>query len=225
MLIVCPNISLSATLLTEIVDSCQASLVPVDNGGCSVILLTGGSSRRMGNDKAGLTFGNRTLLTFQLEQIPSKIPIVVVGESIDGWPEVTCTREDPPYSGPVAAVASGLELITTPLVLLLAVDTPFAFPQLLRFELGSNSQALIPRDHDGKAQYLAGLYRSDSLRSALGQLGSPKDKSMRELTSHLQSIDYHELTPKDVNNFMDLDTREDLAAARALLASRPKVVP
>jgi molybdopterin-guanine dinucleotide biosynthesis protein A len=223
--VVCPSIRESATLLSEIVDSYLTSLVTVDTHLLSVILLTGGSSRRMGGDKAGLEFGNDTLLTFHLKQIPREFPVVVVGEPIDNRLGVTCTREDPPGAGPVAAIASGMEAVTTPVVLVLAVDTPFALPQLLRLELGPESHALIPRDPSGKAQYLAGLYRSDSLRLALGRLGSPDNKSMRELTSHLQLIDYHELSPKDAQDFMDLDTPEDLATARELLASRPKVMP
>ena len=197
----------------------------VDTCLLSVILLTGGSSHRMGSDKASLEFGGDTLLTFHLKQIPSELPVVVVGEPIDTWREATYTREDPPGAGPVAAIASGLEHVTTPVVLILAVDTPFALPQLLRLELGPNSHALIPRDLGGKAQYLAGLYRSDSLRRALEQLGAPDNKSMRELTSHLQSIDYHELSPETAQDFMDLDTPEDLATARELLASHPKVMP
>lgn len=225
MPVVCPSIRGSATRLAEIVDSYPASLVTVDTCLLSVILLTGGSSRRMGSDKASLEFGGDTLLTFHLKQIPSEFPVVVVGESIDTWPNVTCTREDPPGAGPVAAIASGLEHVTTPMVLILAVDTPFALPQLLRLELGPGSPALIPRDTSGKAQYLAGLYRSDSLRRALGQLGTPDNKSMRELTSHLESIDYYELGPENAQDFLDLDTPENLATARALLAVPPKVMP
>ena len=175
----------------------------------------------MGSDKASLVFGGDTLLAFHLEQIPSEFSVVVVGEPIGTWPEVTCTREDPRGAGPVAAIASGLEHVSTPLVLILAVDTPFAFPQLVRWELAPNSNALIPRDPSGKSQYLAGLYRSDPLRGALELLGSPENRSVRELTSHLKSIDYHELSPENAQNFMDLDTPEDLATARALLVSRP----
>jgi len=223
--VVCPRIWAPATRLAEIVDSCPTSLVTVDTCLLSVILLTGGSSRRMGRDKATLEFGDDTLLTFHLQRIPRTFPVVVVGEPVDTWPQVTFTREDPPGAGPVAAIASGLEHVSTPIALILAVDTPFALPQLLRFELGPESHALIPRDPSGKAQYLAGLYRTDPLRYALQQLGSPEDKSMRELVCHLLPIEYHELSPEVVHDFMDLDTPEDLVIARELLASQPRVRP
>ncbi len=202
-----------------------ASLTPVNKSAVSVILLTGRSSRRMGSDKASLDFGNDTLLKFQLDQIPHGIPIVVVGETIEAGPELRFTREDPPGSGPVAAIAAGLELVITPEVLLLAVDAPFVLPQSLGLDLAPHANALIPRDQGGKAQYLAGLYRSDPLRLALEQLGSPEGKSMRELISNLPNAEYLEISPKNSEYFIDLDTPDDLATARELLRKHPKVGP
>jgi molybdopterin-guanine dinucleotide biosynthesis protein A len=84
---------------------------------------------------------------------------------------------------------------------------------------------LIPREHGGKVQYLAGLYRSESLRLALKQLGSPTNKSMRELTAHLPSIDYLELGIEDASDFMDIDTPQDLMTAREILRTHRRVKP
>jgi molybdopterin-guanine dinucleotide biosynthesis protein A len=230
MALFCPNSLQSATLTVEVVDSNSASLDAVDSGELSVILLAGGSSRRMGSDKANIEFGAGTLLTFQLEQIPSTFSVVVVGETIDtkptiNWPEITWTRENPPGAGPVAALASGLQIVNTPAIALIAVDAPFALPRLLRCKLDPNSHALIPRDHGGKVQYLAGLYLSDSLRHALEQLGTPTNKSMRELTAHLPSIDYLESGTEDADDFIDIDTPQDLVTARELLRTHPRVMP
>ena len=179
----------------------------------------------MGSDKAHLDFGGGTLLTFQLEQIPSEFPVVVVGEPGDIQREITFTRENPPGAGPVAALASGLELVETPVIALIAVDAPFALPRLLLRALDPTSHALIPREPTGKAQFLAGLYRSASLRSAIEQLGSPTNRSMRELVAHLPSIDYLKLGPEDVQDFMDIDTPQDLVTAQKLLRPHSKVKP
>jgi molybdopterin-guanine dinucleotide biosynthesis protein A len=108
---------------------------------------------------------------------------------------------------------------------LIAVDAPFALPRLLRCKLDPKSPALIPREHGGKVQYLAGLYRSESLRLALKQLGSPANKSMRELTAHLPSIDYLELGIEDASDFMDIDTPQDLMTAREILRTHRRVKP
>lgn len=230
MALVCPNNLHFATFISKVVDSNPTSLVAVNSGELSVILLAGGSSRRMGSDKANVEFGSGTLLTFQLKQIPSTYSVVVVGETIDTrskitGPTITCTRENPPGAGPVAALASGLELVNTPAIALIAVDAPFALPRLLQCKLDSNSHALIPREHGGKVQYLAGLYRSESLRRALKQMGSPTNKSMRELTAHLPSIDYLELGTEDASDFMDIDTPQDLVTAREILRMHRRVKP
>ena len=201
------------------------SLNPVNKPGVSVILLTGGSSRRMRTDKASVKLGNDTLLDFQLAQIPTGVPTIVVGETVTTHPEVVFTREDPPGSGPVAALSAGLALTRTSAVVLLAVDAPFALPHLLRLHLGPNDTALIPQDLMGKPQYLAGIYHSTALQAALDELGDSTNTSMRELITHLPEAKYFALTPENADYFMDLDTPEDLAAAQALLPPHPKVSP
>lgn len=206
-------------------DSGRTSLETVNKSDLSVIVLTGGSSRRMGSDKASLNFGPGTLLQFQLNQIPNNIPIIVVGDVADAGSDVLFTREDPPGSGPVAAIAAGLELVTTAGVLLLAVDAPFAAPHLLTLNLTPGHNAIVPQDLNGKAQYLAGLYRSDSLRYALEKLGSPKNRSMRELISHLPAVEFIDLNSDNSQDFIDLDTPEDVTHARETLRNRPTVGP
>lgn len=206
-------------------DGGRTSLDPVNKSDLSVIVLTGGSSTRMGSDKASLNFGPGTLLQFQLNQIPNNTPIIVVGDVADAGSNVVFTREDPPDSGPVAAIAAGLELVTTAGVLLLAVDAPFAAPHILTLNLTPGHNAMVPKDLNGKAQYLAGLYRSDSLRHALEKLGSPKNRSMRELISHLPAVEFIELNSDNAHDFIDLDTLEDVTHAREKLRNRPTVGP
>jgi len=179
----------------------------------------------MGSDKASLNFGPGTLLQFQLNQIPNNIPIIVVGDVADAGSDVLFTRENPPGSGPVAAIAAGLELVRTAGVLLLAVDAPFAAPHVLTLNLTPGHDAIVPKDLNGKAQYLAGLYRSDSLRHALEKLGSPKNRSMRELISHLPAVEFIELNSDNAHDFVDLDTLEDVTHARETLRNRPTVGP
>jgi molybdopterin-guanine dinucleotide biosynthesis protein A len=207
------------------VESDRTSLEPVDKSNLTVILLTGGSSRRMGRDKASLEFGNHTLLKFQLEQVPNELTVIVVGEPIAAGDHITFIREDPAGSGPVAAVAAAMALVNTPLILLLAVDAPFAMPRLLNVSLASSTNALIPVDRSGHAQYLAGIYRTDPLRIAVNQIASPVGVSVRELMSHLPCVEYREIPPGEAEFFIDLDTPEDLAIAREILGRHPKVGP
>ncbi|WP_424826464.1 molybdenum cofactor guanylyltransferase [Rothia mucilaginosa] len=107
---------------------------------CAAVVVAGGASRRLNHvPKASLSDGTSTLLDYALEAVAAASPRVVVGpESLPLPPEVLRTREDPPFSGPAAAIHAGLECIAAacersqaPMpdwCLILGVDTPRIAP-------------------------------------------------------------------------------------------------
>lgn len=138
----------------------------------AAIVLCGGRSRRMGGgDKTALDVGGASLLERVLAAVQDAEEIVVVGRRrpVAGR-EVRWTREDPPGGGPVAAVASGLDLVTTEVCTVFAGDLPFAqgLAGTLRSTLHTcGAEAVIPIDEEGREQPLAAVYRSLPLREAL----------------------------------------------------------
>ena len=122
-------------------DKMPGSALP-DEGdfSCAAVVVAGGASRRLNHvPKASLSDGTSTLLDCALEAVAAASPRVVVGpESLPLPPEVLRTREDPPFSGPAAAIHAGLECIAaacersqTPVpnwCLILGVDTPRIAP-------------------------------------------------------------------------------------------------
>lgn len=107
---------------------------------CAAVVVAGGASRRLNHvPKASLSDGTSTLLDCALEAVATASPRVVVGpESLPLPSGVLRTREDPPFSGPAAAIHAGLECIAAdcersrvPLpewCLILGVDTPRIAP-------------------------------------------------------------------------------------------------
>lgn len=107
---------------------------------CAAVIVAGGASRRLNHvPKASLSDGTNTLLGCALEAVDAASPRVVVGpESLPLPSGVLRTREDPPFSGPAAAIHAGLECIAAdcersqvPLpewCLILGVDTPRIAP-------------------------------------------------------------------------------------------------
>ena len=107
---------------------------------CAAVVVAGGASRRLNHvPKASLSDGTNTLLGCALEAVAAASPRVVVGpESLPLPSGVLRTREDPPFSGPAAAIHAGLECIAaacersqTPVpnwCLILGVDTPRIAP-------------------------------------------------------------------------------------------------
>ncbi len=185
----------------------------------TALILSGGQSTRLGQDKASAILGERSLLDHVVDAIPAAVTCVVVGR-----PPSTATRllivaiEDEPDGGPVAGIDCGITLVRTPLVLLHAVDMPFTatlVPHLLA-ELraaGPTADAVVPIDDSGRRQPLAAAYRTQSLIARLADLEPARGRSMRDLLAGLNVI---ELPVGDDNPhaLLDIDTAADLDAAR-----------
>ena len=134
---------------------------------CAAVVVAGGASRRLNHvPKASLSDGTSTLLGCALEAVASASPRVVVGpESLPLPSGVLRTREDPPFSGPAAAIHAGLECIAAdcersqvPLpdwCLILGVDTPRIAPavqQLIAVARGAEQTATAtPSPTDSEA--------------------------------------------------------------------------
>jgi molybdopterin-guanine dinucleotide biosynthesis protein A len=92
-------------------------------------VLTGGASRRLGQDKATTHVGGRRVIDRLLAEVPVDVPVVIVGPAVEGLDRpVTFVREDPPGSGPLAGIGAGLAEVGTPFVGVIAADMPFASP-------------------------------------------------------------------------------------------------
>ena len=151
------------------------------------VLLAGGEGSRLGGvDKAVLRLDGSTLLARALAALQG-LDVVVVGPP-RGLVGVRTVQEDPPRSGPAAAVIAGLAVLPSlDDVLLLAVDLPLlpeALPPLLAASLGPDGTVVV--DGEGRAQWLLGRYRAAPLRGAAAALGDPAGRSLRALLGGLR---------------------------------------
>ncbi|MEQ7127445.1 molybdenum cofactor guanylyltransferase [Actinopolymorpha sp. B11F2] len=93
-----------------------------------VVVLAGGTARRFGGaDKVLLPVAGRPMLERVVSAGAAARTVVVVGPQRPlppGAPTVRWTREQPAGSGPLAAVAAGLELCGSAIVVVLAGDMP-----------------------------------------------------------------------------------------------------
>ena len=190
----------------------------VDPG--SVLILTGGTSKRMGRDKASVDVGGRTLLECVCDQVPENFPLLIAGDPTPV--SATYIREEPVGSGPVAAVAAALPHVRTPVLYVIAVDTPFGVSWLLDQQLPEGVDAVIPRSIEMREHYLCAAYRTDALRNAISQLETVENASMRSLIQRLgrvaivDSPSTDELQSTEV--LLDVNSPADLDAARAIAA-------
>ena len=216
-------------------DKMPGSELPAEGDfSCAAVVVAGGASRRLNHvPKASLSDGKNTLLGCALEAVAAASPRVVVGpESLPLPSGVLRTREDPPFSGPAAAIHAGLECIAadcecsqTPVpnwCLILGVDTPRIAPAVQQLiaaaraaeqssvgqsaPAGSEASAGFWGVAEGIYQPLVGIYRFEAIRSVFST--GTTDASVRSFLRRLNPAAV-EMSAADT---ADVDTWEQAQA-------------
>ncbi|MBH0008375.1 molybdenum cofactor guanylyltransferase [Salinibacterium sp. SWN1162] len=166
-------------------------------------VLAGGRSSRLGSvAKATLRVQGRSLLEHALSAASSVARTCIVVGPID--PDlvdttVFITRENPPFSGPAAALAAGVHHLATngtsesDAILVLACDMPGIAAQVPALvdalaAAPADVDGVISVDATGHRQPLACLYRRRALQSALARFDADglTGLSMRKLIEPLR---------------------------------------
>ncbi|MGX5772908.1 molybdenum cofactor guanylyltransferase [Microbacterium trichothecenolyticum] len=192
-------------------------------GDLGAILLAGGRASRVdGAAKPLFDVGGRTLLSAAVSAVTDAAarPITVVAPVLDETLPVAWVREEPPFSGPaaavVAALASWADENDPTWTLLLACDLPGVVAAVRRLVddiplLPSDSDGVCLADASSRPQWLIGAYRTRALRDAASVLPlGGRDAPMRELLDDLAITVV--TAPDDLTR--DVDTWEDLKEAR-----------
>ncbi len=185
---------------------------------CTAVILTGGDSRRMGQDKASLLLGERSLLQHVISIVQPLFHEVVISVR-QPRAEITLPQvcDDPTQRGPLAGLAAGLQRAKTTWVFVLACDMPFIEPavieRLARFRDGH--QAVVPMVQ-GYPQPLAAFYAVSCANTVIECLNGDGKHSLRELLDKLTvryvSEDELQIAGSQSRSFVDLDTPEEAAA-------------
>jgi molybdenum cofactor guanylyltransferase len=100
------------------------------------VILAGGESSRMGQDKALLDFEGRPLLLRQMELARKagarEVHVSVRHDGAYGSFGISTVTDDRPGCGPISGLIAGLRRSSKPLLLALAIDLPFVSPRFLR---------------------------------------------------------------------------------------------
>lgn len=190
------------------------------------LIVAGGRSSRMGEDKITATVGADRVLDRVLAAC-APAPVTVAGP-----PHLAAVlpaggvlvREDPPFGGPVAGLRAAVAALPqgVPVVAVLAGDQPFvdaaALAELraaLTAEPGADAAAYVT--DDGVLQFLCSVWRAPALRA---QLASARD-SMRSVYAGARVVQ----VPDQRAVSADIDTPEDLATARERITTAGEDAP
>lgn len=180
----------------------------------AVIVAGGQSSRLGGTPKAGLSNGTQTLLESTLAAaFDAQVRVVVGPEDLPLPVGVLQTLEEPRFSGPAAALAAGVKALpqeSAAWTLVLSVDMPGAreaVQALVQYAEKSSECRGFMGIADGIIQPLAGIYRTEDLRTI-----SDQDVANRSVRRWLGQIPY-EMAELPSGSTQDVDTWEQAQAS------------
>jgi len=188
---------------------------------CTALILAGGDSSRMGQDKAGLMLEGETLLqrvTASMQRSFSNVIVSVRQPRAEvALPQVSDAHEN---GGPLAGLLAGLAQVETDWMFAVACDMPFIQSAIIvhMAVLRAEQQAVVPMI-GGHPQPLFAFYSKQALPVMRAALASG-EKRVRAVLKQLDVRYVHEEELREYDpqfrSFIDLDTPQDHVAAQEL---------
>lgn len=190
------------------------------------IVLAGGGSVRLGQDKTRIDVAGRAALDRVLAALSGADQVVVVGPRRPVHaPGVTLrwTREEPPGGGPAAGVAAAVALVRRPRVVVLAGDLPLVTTATVDRLLaavdevcggsrdGPAPDGAVLIDADGRRQHLTVALSTARLRERAAERDW-RGAAMWSLLDGLTLVEVPAIGPEA----LDLDEPEDVDVVRQL---------
>lgn len=185
------------------------------------LILAGGGSSRMGQDKAILSLGHKTVLDRIYTTLSSLTGSVIVNSNVDrtGYKTVSDKYQD---GGPLAGLHSGFLATEGDWLVVSACDTPFihlsVYEELLQ-RIDRDTQAVIPYFR-GRHQPMSGIYHRSVLEVLEGLLQSGERK-VSCLLERIQVNDVHEFEGVSqsvlAEHFFNMNTLSDYEEAKQML--------
>ncbi|MGB9134996.1 MAG: molybdenum cofactor guanylyltransferase, partial [Candidatus Bathyarchaeia archaeon] len=199
----------------------------------SAIVIAGGVSKRLGEDKGLVKLGDKPLVLHVLDKLEGVVDEVVVivnsetqmkkfAKTIDNK---ACIMPDKVNAQtPLAGALTGFEAVQSKYTLLLACDTPFLLPETLSFllEVCLGKSAAIPRWPNGNIEPLHASYHAQTAAKAAKTAIENGESDMRSLVENMRNIRYistmvlQQFDPKLIT-FFNINTPSDLKQAEALI--------
>jgi molybdenum cofactor guanylyltransferase len=189
------------------------------------VLLAGGKSQRMGQDKRFLAIGEETLFTRSLAVLRSVFPRVLVVIAQDSPPlesDAPVLRDLIPHCGSLGGLYTGLKQAETEWVFAVACDMPFLGAATIRhfIELRREADVVMAKLQHG-FQPMHALYHRNCL-PIMESLIQAQEFKIQRLADH-PALRVRLVTPEELGlldpegrSFFNVNTPTDLEAARSI---------
>jgi molybdopterin-guanine dinucleotide biosynthesis protein A len=199
----------------------------------SAVILAGGFSRRLGQDKGLINLAGKPLILHVVDRVSKVVneTVVIVGsrvqkkkfESLSGN-KANVVADKHEAQSPLVGALTGFESAKGEYSLLLPCDTPFISSQIAQFLLDTcvNKRAAIPRWPSGYIEPLQAAYQTKLALTAAKEALEQGKLDLRSMIARLRRVRYistvvlRQMDPK-LLTFFNINTLGDLKRAESLL--------
>lgn len=187
----------------------------------SAVILAGGKSARMGCDKSLMELNGQTLLARQIQLVrdAGATEVFISGRAGTDYSAYDARVLDDQFqnAGPLAGIQSALEAMTSPLLLVLAVDLPCMNADFLRNLAGKCTETVgtVPQV-DGDIEPLAAFYPKAVLPLATFLL-SQNSFAVKHFAQHCEQaglLTLTDLPEASLDLFLNCNSPGELETAR-----------
>lgn len=202
----------------------------------SAIILAGGSSTRLGQDKGLVQLGGRPLVRHVLDKarglVDETLIVVSSQNQTDTYrkalgADAVIVSDDSKIHGPLVGASAGFRLVSGEFSLLLSCDTPFVSEEILQLllDLCVNRNATIPRWPSCYIEPLQAVYRTESALRAANEAVASGELKMQAMVDRLRNVRYVstlvlEQLDAALRTFFNVNTILDLKKAENILRSK-----
>jgi len=144
------------------------------------IILSGGKSSRMGQNKSLMKIGGTTIIEGVVDLMLSLFPeVILITNEPDDYKflDLPMFEDVYRYKGPLAGIHSGLKHSKTNINFIISCDLPFMTKEMINYLIEYKTDKLITvAKADGFIQQLAGKYSKECL--------SPAEKILKEVVNN-----------------------------------------
>ena len=134
------------------------------------IILSGGKSSRMGQNKSLLKVGDKTIIERVRDLMKSLFPeVILITNELDIYKFLNLPSYEDVYTykGPLAGIHSGLVHSSNETNFIISCDIPFINPEMIKYIIDFKTEKVITiAKADGYIQQLAGKYSMGCLNTA-----------------------------------------------------------
>jgi len=196
------------------------------------LILAGGKSKRIKENKALIRLGDKPLLLYVIEKIRelTQETVVVVGknDNLADYrsflpPSVTILKDTVTGMGPLAGILTGMQNMRSEYAVVLPCDSPFIKREVLTylFRMVQGADAAIPRWPNGNIEPLHAVYRVSAAIPAAKAALERRELFILDMIKRLNRVVYVDTEEirkidEELMTFFNINTQEDLIAAEKI---------